>query len=315
MSIKNTHGLLGIELRHLVAFDAVVETGSFARAAERLGYTQSAISVQIASLERAAGTRLLVRPGGRKPVVPTDAGERMLRHATRLAAGLQAAEADLTALAEGTANSLRVGTFQSVSISVLPDAVRRLIAERPGVEVRLQEESWGQELLDLTERGRLDLTFAVVPAEGPFEHVELIRDPYVLLVREGSELAARGLVPSLAEIGQLPLVAYSQTTYGIEAVLRARGIEPNIVFRSDESGAVQRLVAAGIGSALVARLSVDREIPGVVMLDASARVPARQIGLVWHRDTTPSDAAQAFIRAAQARCDELSRDIADASKG
>jgi DNA-binding transcriptional LysR family regulator len=133
MMMKKAHGLLGIEMRHLVAFEAVAATGSFARAAEQLGYTQSAVSLQIAALERAAGTRLLDRPGGRKAVVPTDAGTRMLRHAVRLSAQLQAAEADLTALAEGTANTLRVGTFQSVSIRVLPDAVRVLLRERPGI--------------------------------------------------------------------------------------------------------------------------------------------------------------------------------------
>ncbi len=306
MSMKNAHGLLGIEMRHLVAFDAVVTSGSFARAAEQLGYTQSAISLQIAALERAAGTRLLVRPGGRKPVVPTDAGVRMQRHAARLAAQLQAAQADLTALATGTANTLRVGTFQSVSISVLPDAVRQLIEQRPGVEVRLHEASWDRELLDLVERGQLDLSFAVVPAEGPFEFVELMHDPYVLLVQEGSPVAERGVLPTLAEIGRMPVIAFSRGTYGIEDLLRARGFEANVVFRTDESGAVQRLVAAGIGSALVARLSVDRPIPGVVVLDASRRVPPRRIGLVWHRDSTLSDAARSFIDAAQKRCDELS---------
>ncbi|MEO9176514.1 MAG: LysR family transcriptional regulator [Gaiellales bacterium] len=309
MSIKNTHGLLGIELRHLVAFDAVVSTGSFARAAEQLGYTQSAISLQIAALERAAGTRLLVRPGGRKPVVMTDAGMRMQRHAGSLAAQLQAAEADLTALAEGTVNTLRVGTFQSVSIRVLPDAVRRLIEERPGIEVRLHEASWDHELLDLVERGRLDLAFSVVPAAGPFEYVELMRDPYVLLVRTDSPLAERRVLPSLAELGRLPMIAYSRSTYGIEGLLRSRGIEPNVVFRTDESAALQRLVAAGVGSALVARLSIDRETPGVVAIDASSRVPARPICIAWHRDITPSDAARTFIAAARERCDELSSDL------
>ena len=63
-------------MRHLVALDAVASTGSFARAAQQLGYTQSAVSLQVAALERAAGVRLLERPGGRRPVVPTDAGER-----------------------------------------------------------------------------------------------------------------------------------------------------------------------------------------------------------------------------------------------
>jgi DNA-binding transcriptional LysR family regulator len=309
MSMKKAHGLLGIEMRHLVAFEAVVEEGSFARAAEQLGYTQSAISLQIAALERAAGTRLLERPGGRRPVVTTDAGARMLRHAMRLSAQLQAAQADLTALAEGTARTLRVGTFQSVSIRVLPDAVRALIEERPGVEVRLHEAPWDHVLLDLVERGQLDMTFAVTPPVGPFEHVDLLRDPYVLLTQAGSALAEKGVAPTLTEIGRMPSIAYSRSTYGMEGLLRDRGIEPNVVFRTDESAAVQRLVAAGIGVALVARLSVDANIPGVVALDASRRVPARSIGLVWHRDTTLSDAAETFVAAAKARCDELSRDF------
>ena len=305
--MKKPHRLLGVEIRHLAALEAVAVTGSFARAARQLGYTQSAVSVQVATLERAAGVRLLERPGGRRPVVPTDAGERILRHAVRLTAQLQAAEADLTALAEGTAGTLRVGTFQSVSIRVLPDAVRRLMQARPGVEVRLQEAPYEDELLDLVERGRLDFTFALVPPAGPFEHVELLRDPYVLLTQEGTALAQREIAPTLAEIGRLPLIAYSRSTYGIEALLRARGIEPHVVFRSDESGAVQRMVAAGIGSALIPRLAIDSSITGVVALDASRRVPARQIGLAWHRDATLPEAAADFVAAARARCDELAQ--------
>lgn len=305
--MKKPHRLLGVEIRHLAALEAVAVTGSFARAARQLGYTQSAVSVQVATLERAAGVRLLERPGGRRPVVPTDAGERILRHAVRLTAQLQAAEADLTALAEGTAGTLRVGTFQSVSIRVLPDAVRRLMQARPGVEVRLQEAPYEDELLDLVERGRLDFTFALVPPAGPFEHVELLRDPYVLLTQEGTALAQREIAPTLAEIGRLPLVAYSRSTYGIEALLRSRGIEPHVVFRSDESGAVQRMVAAGIGSALIPRLAIDSSITGVVALDASRRVPARQIGLAWHRDATLPEAAADFVAAVRARCDELAQ--------
>lgn len=307
--MKKPHRLLGIEMRHLAALEAVAATGSFARAAQQLGYTQSAVSLQIAALERAAGTRLLERPGGRRPVVPTDAGERILRHAVRLTAQLQAAEADLTALAEGTAGTLRVGTFQSMSIRVVPDAVSRLMQLRPEVEVRLQEAAYEDELLALVERGRLDFTFALVPPEGPFEHVELLRDPYVLLTKAGTALAERESAPTLAEIGRMPLIAYSRSTYGIEALLRSRGIEPHVVFRSDESGAVQRMVAAGIGSALVPRLAVDTSITGVVALDASRRVPARQIGLAWHRDATLPEAAQDFVAAVRARCDELAQSL------
>ena len=259
--MKKPHRLLGIEIRHLAALEAVAVTGSFARAARQLGYTQSAVSVQIATLERAAGVRLLERPGGRRPVVPTDAGERILRHAVRLTAQLQAAEADLTALAEGTAGTLRVGTFQSVSIRVLPDAVRRLMEVRPGVEVRLQEAPYEDELLALVERGEPRLHVRARPARRARSSTSsccAIR--YVLLTQAGTALAQRESAPTLAEIGRLPLVAYSRSTYGIEALLRSRGIEPHVVFRSDESGAVQRMVAAGIGSALIPRLAIDSSI-------------------------------------------------------
>ena len=117
------------------------------------------------------------------------------------------------------------------------------------------------------------MTFGVTPPLGPFEHIDLLRDPYVLLTQTGSPLADRGVAPPLTEIGRMPLIAYSRSTYGMEGLLRARGIEPNVVFRTDESAAVQRLVAAGVGVALVAQLSIDSSIPGVVALDASRRLP------------------------------------------
>ncbi len=152
--MKKPHRLLGIEMRHLAAFDAVASTGSFARAAQQLGYTQSAVSLQIAALERPPARACSSAPADAGPSCRRRAGERMLRHAVRLTAQLQAAEADLTALAEGTAGTLRVGTFQSVSIRVLPNAVRRLMELQPGLEVRLQEAAHEDELLALVERGR-----------------------------------------------------------------------------------------------------------------------------------------------------------------
>src|ERR1700758_5192319 len=105
---------LGVELRHFAALDAVETEGTFARAAERLGYTQSAISQQIATLEKIVGEQLIERPGGPRPVTLTDAGRLLLRHAASIVARLQAAQADLQALRTGEVGRLRVGTFQSV---------------------------------------------------------------------------------------------------------------------------------------------------------------------------------------------------------
>src|SRR5919199_5642022 len=99
----------GLELRHLAALKAVADAGTFGRAAAQLGYTQSAISQQIATLERIVGQRLLERPGGPRPVSLTGAGELLLRHADAIVARLAAAKADLQALANGEAGTLRVG--------------------------------------------------------------------------------------------------------------------------------------------------------------------------------------------------------------
>ena len=98
--------IANVELRHFTALEAVGRTHSFAAAARELGYTQSAVSQQIARLERAVGQRLVVRPGGPRPVSLTEAGELLRRHADAIVAQLDAAQADMAALAEGAAGPL-----------------------------------------------------------------------------------------------------------------------------------------------------------------------------------------------------------------
>jgi DNA-binding transcriptional LysR family regulator len=313
--MRNTNHMLGIEARHLAALQTVVETGSFARAARELGYTQSAVSLQIAALERAAGTRLLERPSGRRPVVPTEAGERLLRHARRVVAQLAAADADLRALATGTAGSVRVGTFQSVSVRVLPGVVSRFRELRPGIDVRQHEEPYDDALTEQLERGRLDLTFCQTGVEGPFEQIELLRDPYVLLAPADSPLAELDIAPTLREIGRLPLILNGRSSYGVERRLRSHGIEPDVVFRTDESRALQRMVGAGVGHALVPLMSIDAPVPGMVIIDASRRVPPRRIGIAWHRDVTLPQAAQSFLDAGVERCAEVQRELDDGFVG
>jgi DNA-binding transcriptional LysR family regulator len=277
----------------LAALEAIVETGSFAAAARRLGYTQSAISQQIAVLERVTELQLLERPGGRHPVIPTEAGERLLRHAARATAAMRAAEADLNALAEGDAGTLRVATFQSVGVRVIPPVMRLYVARRPAIEVKLVETD--HELLtEQLLRGGIDLAFVADPVETAIELIEVLTDPYVLLAPAGSELAQRQRTLSAREIARLPLIAYRVPTHGGEAHLRNKGFEPDIVFRSDDSGIVQGLVGAGVGYALVPRLTVDRSDPEVAALGVRG-VPPREIGLAWHADRKLSRAATAFV--------------------
>jgi len=285
--------LLGIEFRHLAALEAIVETGSFAAAARRLGYTQSAISQQIAVLERVTEMQLLERPGGRRAVTATEAGDRLLRHAARATAALRAAEADLHALAEGEAGTLRVATFQSIGVRVIPPVMRLYVARRPAIEVKLVEADQ-RLLIEQLVRGELDLAFVADPAETAIEQAEVLSDPYVLLAPARSELAQSAKMVSIREIARLPLIAYRLPAHGGEAHIRRKGFDPRIVFRSDDSGIVQGLVGAGVGYALVPRLTVDRSDTDVAVLDVRG-IPPREIGLAWHADRRLSPAAMSFV--------------------
>lgn len=296
-SITNLDGLQGVEVRHLAALEAVADTGSFAAAGARLGYSQPAISQQIATLERVTGMRLLDRPGGRRPVVPTDAGERLLRHARRAAAALRAAEADLAALRSGEAGTLRVGTFQSVGIRLLPDVMRGMQDARPGIELRVTEATHETELLGLLAGGELDLSFVRRPDDPAFDHVEVLSDPYVLLAPIEAPLAREQRALRPREVARLPLVAYRRPEEGGEALLRSRGADPDVVFRSDDSAIVQAVVGAGIGYALVPLLTVDRSDDRVAILDVTG-IPPREIALAWHVDRPPQAAGEAFLEIA-----------------
>jgi DNA-binding transcriptional LysR family regulator len=304
---------LGLELRHLLALKTVADEGSFGRAAARLGYTQSAISQQIATLERIVGQQVVHRPGGPRPISLTEAGRLLLRHAEGITAQLQAAQADLEALGAGDAGPLRIGTYQSVGARLLPSLLTLFRAQWPGVEISLMESTDDAELLAHVERGELDLSFTMVPVpEGPLEFVQLLRDPYVLIVPADSPLARRDRPPTLREIADLPLIA-NRNCRSLEAglqALRATGKEPRIVFRSDDNGTVQGIAAAGMGVALVPRLTVDESDPGTAVVELGERIPPRLIGIAWHRDRRLSRATQAFIDEARALCERFERELA-----
>jgi len=292
--INERHDLLGVEIRHLAAFEAIVETGSFAAAGRRLGYSQSAISHQIATLERAAGVRLLDRPVGTRRVTLTEAGERLLRHARRVADAMRAAEADLAALAAGAAGTLDVGTFQSASVRLLPLVMRDFVARRPGIEVRLFEAGDEEDLRDRLRTGVLELSFLLRSEDPALAAIHVLTDPYVLLVPRADALARSGRAVTLRTVAGLPLIAYKRPDQGGEAVLREAGAEPRVVFRSDETGVVQGLVGAGLGYAVVPRLTVTRSDRSTRSVPVTG-IPPREITLTWHADRTLSPGAEAFV--------------------
>jgi DNA-binding transcriptional LysR family regulator len=299
LSIMEPDRWLGVEIRHLAALRALADEGSFGRAAERLGYTQSAVSQQIATLERIVGERLVERPGGPRPISLTEAGELLLHHAQSIVARLEAARADLDALRAGEAGRLRIGTFQSAGARLLPEIIRRYRERWPQIEIGLDELE-DDEIIVAIERGDIDVGFVLLPVgDVPLEAVELLHDPHVLIVSAGSPLAEGS--PTLAEIAEQPLVGFRDphAVTQIVAGFRAEGLEPHWAYRSNDNPTIQGLVAAGVAVAVMPRLTVDVADKRIAVVDLPPSFPSRVVAIARHRDRYYSPAARALIDVAR----------------
>ena len=285
-----------IELRHLFTFLAVAEERSFGRAAERLGYTQSAVSQQIATLERAAGIALFLRPGGPRPVELTDAGTELRSYANAVAAQMRAADDRLAALRSGERGRLRVGSFQSVSVKVLPPVARALATELPDVELDLLESDDPSTIVELIERRELDAGFLVGGhLDHEFEERLLFHDPYVVVAPPGTFPDGPVMSHDVVRhdlIGQ-PMNDVCQVD--IDRGLRRAGHEPNVVFRSIDNAAVQAMARAGRGVAVMPRLSVDRHDPNISVHELADAVEPRTIVVVWREGPAVPPAVGRFV--------------------
>ncbi len=291
-----------LQLRHLLALEAVARSGSFRAAAGPLGYSQSAISDQIAALERIVGSSVLDRSRGGGSVVATEAGRILLAHLTTISGGIESARADLRALEEGR-RTVRLGIYASVARHLLAGIARDLAETSPETELRVEEASDDGELLGRLSLGELDLTFASLPlASGPFAFREVVADRYLLLVQAGSPLVglAEGGALPLAALAELPLIDYRGLRSIHHTLTRLpRSIAPpRVVFRSDDNGTIHALVAAGLGVAVLPELSIDRGFAGLRILALDPPVPARRHAIVWNRERDRSPAAIRIIELA-----------------
>ena len=290
-----------LELKHLVALQAVAEERSFGRAATKLGYTQSAVSQQIAGLEKVVGETLFERPGGPKPVELTPAGALLLQHADGILERVGAAASDLAAFQAGRVGSLSVGTFQSVSVRVLPRLLAELRLDEPDLQIKLSESDDQGVLLSGLRSGDLDLAFVVLPVEGDdIGLTPLFDDPFMVVCPAGSPLAL-GAGPVMAqELVGVPLIGQSQSACQklIEDNLARAGVDPEVVFRSADNGAVQGMVRAGMGHSVMGRLAIDLDDPGVVVRPLEDRIEPRTITVATMTDRHLSPAVDTFLAAA-----------------
>jgi DNA-binding transcriptional LysR family regulator len=310
---------LGLELRHLIALEAVARHLSFHRAAEELGYTPSAVSQQVVALERAVGARVFERSRGPRPIRLTEPGRVLLGHARAVLTRMQAVAADVGALTEGALGELRIGTYQSLATRLLPPLLAEFRRAWPRIEIALRETGSHDELDEMVERGVLDVAFTIMPASEAdvLERTDLLSDPYVLVVPAEHELAGERRVRSLGQLGEIDLVAYRvcRANAQVERFLRSSGVEPRVVLRAEDNALLQHLVAAGLGAAIMPLLAVDPPRPDVALLDASELLPRRRIGLVHHRDRYRSPAHEAFVELARDHAARLAERLTIDSSG
>jgi DNA-binding transcriptional LysR family regulator len=258
-----------LDVRRLRVLREVALRGSIAGAAESLRFTPSAVSQQVAKLEREAGVALVER--GPKSVTLTTAGWRLVEHAEAILERLAAAESELRELA-GSPPELRVGANTTAAVSIVPDALSRFAVVRPDVEITVFESD---PLISLARLCGRELDLAIV---FEYDHVPLPDDPRIaleLLLEEqmrivlpaGHPVARQRAVRllDLADETWIQSTPRSSCHPFTERACRAAGFDPRIRFEFDDYAAMQSLVASGAGVAFAPDMGLTTVNPGVAV--------------------------------------------------
>jgi DNA-binding transcriptional LysR family regulator len=191
-----------------------------------------------------------------------------------------------------------------VSVNVLPAVVGRLRAERPGLSVRCEESDENDALIERLMSDDLDLSFLIgMPEHDGIDAVPLLIDPFVLLTAatDGEPTVDPTALQGVPMIGQSPCACQ----LSIDRSLRDYGVEPDYVFRTNDNAAVQAMVRAGMGQAILPFLAADPNDPGVIVSFMDPPIPPRVIAIGRRRGRTLAPAADRFIELAADVCRSL----------
>lgn len=281
-----------LELRHLAALVAVADEGSFARAAAALGFTQSAVSQQIAALERAIGMPVFDRPKGPRAAELTPAGELLLGHARTVLARVTDVADELDRLRRGVTGRLVIGTFQSVSAELLPAIIQRMRAAATDVDLQLVETDDQDRLIHGLLTDELDLSFTV-DLDDPIDlEARLLGfDPFVVITPADDDCGPT-IHPN--DLDRRPTIGQPNGNACqrlLERRLEDLAVHPDYVFRSQDNGAVQGMVRSGMGRAIMPRLAVDADDPRTRIVPFDPPLSPRAIQLTRRAGRTLPPAA------------------------
>jgi molybdate transport repressor ModE-like protein len=271
-----------LDVRRMRILREVAAHGSFSAAAEALAYTQSAISQQIAALEREVGTKLVERNA--RGIRLTDAGEALVRHTEAVLANLAEAEAELEAIAGIRGGRVRLASFQTAGSAIVPQAIATFRSRHPGVELSLVEAE-PVDAIPALRTGELDVALVVEPngiTEEPghgLDRLDLLDDPMYVALPLDHELTRKVRVKLKDLAGEQwinPPLAYPCSGF-VTRACAAAGFEPHVAFETDDYLAVQGLVAAGVGIALIPDLALTTVRDDIVIRSLGSQAPVRHV--------------------------------------
>ncbi|MER5952095.1 LysR family transcriptional regulator [Streptomyces sp. NPDC001904] len=290
-----------LDLQRLRALHAVSVHGTVGAAAAALGYTPSAVSQQIAKLERETRTVLLEREG--RGVKLTEEARQLARTAHELMAVMERAETELEERRGVPAGQLSIAAFASAARGLLPGALAALAQRHPALDARLTEVD-PHLSVDLVAKGAVDLAvahdwdIAPLPAPAGLEQAVIGDDLCDLLVPAGHPLAGREAVRR-AELGGERWVSQPAGRVchdWLVRTMRGAGFEPEIVHRADENPTLVALVAAGLGVAVIPRLGRGPLPDGVVVVGLDP-LPRRRVYALWRAGISRRPAITATVQA------------------
>ncbi len=289
-----------LDVKRLRILREVSARGSFSAAADELYLSQSAVSQQIATLEKEVGMRLLDRT--REGPKLTDAGRVLVAHAEAAIARLDEAERELAAIAGLEGGELRLASFPSASATVLTEAVSVFHRRYPSVRLSVADAEPEQSLPRL-RGGELDLALAFdypsVPTaeERDLERTLVLTESMYIALPKRHPLAARKVVP-LTELADSEWLCGSRPSSCGEAVVRAcrdAGFEPRIGFESDDYHVMQGFIAAGLGVTLLPDLALPTLRSDLVVRATEPTAPKRRVWAATRSEEARSPATAEML--------------------
>jgi LysR family hydrogen peroxide-inducible transcriptional activator len=285
-----------VDTNQLRYFVAVVDHGSFSKAAARCNISQSNLSEQIQKLEGRVGKSLLNR--NHRRIVPTEAGDILLRRATRILAHIEKAKHEIRCCDEIRAGKVSFGVSPTIAPCFLAHVLESFVERYPKIQLFVHENI-AEQSLQMIEAGKLDLGLVSLPVrEHGFETEILFSEEMLLALHPSHPLARKRTIFKEDLLSEKFILSQEDHCLGgcVIGLCRKSNFNPNIVFRCGQFATIQSLVAAGKGISLIPQMAIAEASASITYRQLEAPRPKRDIAIVTRNKRPLKLAAQEFLK-------------------